>query len=214
MSQYELEYEVARNLADEYKRDGFNVFIEPSASVLPAFLKGVRPDLVALKENQNVLVEITRGDPRSLRRYSRLKERLSGRDDWTFRLVVLRNTKAEPALEKMSAERIEFALSQFEELADRDFQLPALFLGWTIFEAIARSIDPIDFSKPQSPKRLVQQLATLGLIEDKEVKFLSELIVKRNSFAHGSYNVFTNRRELKQFREILEKLYKFTSVTL
>jgi hypothetical protein len=58
MSGAKVEKEAIRGAAKEYEERGYAVTLEPPAAVLPDFLAGYEPDLVARSTDENVLVEV------------------------------------------------------------------------------------------------------------------------------------------------------------
>src|SRR5690349_14781548 len=70
------------NVASRYEAEGFDVFIQPSPSVLPPFLRECRPDAVAMSKDKNIAIEIVRPDVAASNRTQRLQQLLAGRRDW------------------------------------------------------------------------------------------------------------------------------------
>jgi hypothetical protein len=59
VSGYYLEPAVLDAMVPTLEADGFLVIIHPRQDVLPTFMQGYRPDMVAYKENKNLAIEIT-----------------------------------------------------------------------------------------------------------------------------------------------------------
>jgi hypothetical protein len=57
-----VEAQVVARVADDYRRRGYDVEVEPAANALPAFLHGFHPDLIARKPgDESVVVEVKVG---------------------------------------------------------------------------------------------------------------------------------------------------------
>lgn len=82
-----------RQVAAEYRRKGYRVKVQPASAELPAELKNVRPDLIATRGKERVIVEVkTRKTLARSRQLSALAE-AAERLGWRFELVL---TNPEP----------------------------------------------------------------------------------------------------------------------
>ena len=88
-----------------------------------------------------------------------------------------------------------------------------LLRGWATFEALARYLMPEEFSKPQTPGRLVEKLAFEGYVTPSEADLLRRLAAIRNSFIHGDLNQSVSNTELETFIGILRIMSGFESVS-
>lgn len=52
------EHELLSEVANQYRSQGYQVFVEPRVEGLPDFLREFRPDLVARGKKENVVVEV------------------------------------------------------------------------------------------------------------------------------------------------------------
>jgi hypothetical protein len=80
----------ARAIAEEYRSKGYEVIEEPSPAQLPDFLASYRPDLLAQRGDEAVIVEVKSRsslakDPQ-IRELARL---LQTKPHWNFELVVV-----------------------------------------------------------------------------------------------------------------------------
>src|SRR5947209_20446919 len=66
------EREAIKQYADWYSRQGYQVSIEPSPRELPEFLRTLAPDLIAHRDDENVVVEIKTSSPASFEQVQRL----------------------------------------------------------------------------------------------------------------------------------------------
>ena len=76
-------------IVQEYRAQGYDVVLFPSEKDLPPFLRGFRPDLLAKKPQENVVVEFKRRDQlregKWVAEMARLLEKKKG---WRFKLVL------------------------------------------------------------------------------------------------------------------------------
>lgn len=90
-----LEREVQGKVARKYRRMGYDVQENPAPDLLPDFMQGTRPDIVARSQADNVVVEIKRH--RALKGSNELvsvAESVSGHPGWRFELIVLEDADA------------------------------------------------------------------------------------------------------------------------
>src|ERR1700733_469464 len=61
MTSYDAAQEFVREVASEYEEEGYEVVVKPSAGQLPEILRDFRPDIIATRGSETVLVEVKRG---------------------------------------------------------------------------------------------------------------------------------------------------------
>ncbi|EDN67721.1 hypothetical protein BGP_4960 [Beggiatoa sp. PS] len=75
----------ARIVAKELEDDGYTVIFEPSPEQIPFSLDTYIPDLLATKNNDNLIIEIkTRDIPNIMNRYRKVIEIIQTHPDWKF----------------------------------------------------------------------------------------------------------------------------------
>jgi hypothetical protein len=77
LSGYELERAVLDTMVPELVAEGYRVVIHPKRDMLPTFLRGYQPDMVAYKDNKNLAIEIKAQSP-----VARVKERVLRELGW------------------------------------------------------------------------------------------------------------------------------------
>ena len=85
-----LEKQRARDIAEEYRSQGYEVIEEPSPGQLPDFLFGYRPDLLIRKGNEAIIVEVK--SRTSLARNPQVQDLariLQPKPHWNFELVIV-----------------------------------------------------------------------------------------------------------------------------
>ena len=50
--------EVIESLLPRYEAEGFDVYVNPSPSILPPFMQTYRPDAIALKKDKKIAIEV------------------------------------------------------------------------------------------------------------------------------------------------------------
>lgn len=76
-------------VAQQYEKDGYKVSFEPQTSTLPFNLGSYRPDLLAVKsENEGYIIEVkSKSTSASVDRFREIAETVSQHNGWHFLLV-------------------------------------------------------------------------------------------------------------------------------
>ena len=83
-----VEAQIVARVADDYRRRGYEVHIEPASNAIPEFLRGFHPDLIARKPGDSVVVEVKVGTRTSAAEQLReIAERVNQEPGWRFSLV-------------------------------------------------------------------------------------------------------------------------------
>lgn len=193
--------------------EGFAVTIEPNSLSLPAFLEGFRPDAVAYGKSKNLIIEVTSQTPSALKRVQKLQEKISGQSGWELRIVWTSAGTAPRTLHRTSATLIEETAQDIETAIRGGHYKAAFLLAWASLEAVGRAILPNELAKPQTPLRIVEQLATRGLLSPDEADDLRELISKRNRLVHGELRVDVRKRDVSSLVDVIRKLTRSITET-
>lgn len=190
----------ARKLAEQ----GYDVISEPTAALLPDALKAFRPDGIAIGKEPKLVIELASEGPQSSKRIAQLQEALKELAGWKLHLVV----SASLALSEIpTADEASILLNidRARKLLVHEPQA-ALLIAWATLEALSRSRRPAEFARAQSPGRIIERLATEGIITASEANSLRKLAVKRNAFIHGDLTQAVDPEELASFMQIIAKL--------
>ena len=180
-------------LAATYEQRGYSVLKDPSPDQVPFDLDGYRPDLVAVKGDSHLIVEVKTSAARiSVDRLQSLAQEISRHPGWRFLLVTLDDVDVEaiPASENELPNwlQLEEKLSQAKSLVNQGAVEPALLYLWSIFEsalrmrAIARSI-PVERLPADM---LLKHLYSQGEVPVDDIDFYQEFMSKRNRLTHGA----------------------------
>lgn len=138
-----LDDEKLNSLASTYVRDGFDVLIEPSPHQLPFDLGGYCPDLIAVKGETHLMIEVKPSASRvSVDRLQSLAQEIAQHAGWRFLLVTLDDVDAKtiPTTEGELPTWRELGdkVKRVDSLLDEGAFEPALLYLWSIFEAALR----------------------------------------------------------------------------
>jgi uncharacterized protein YutE (UPF0331/DUF86 family) len=197
-------------LREKYEDDGYSFFAYPPASVVPGFLQDYRPDAIAVRGEERVVIEIRQRSQRSEPRLSRIAERFAAHPDWRF--VVVYPDDVVPDLESLglsSAAEIEAQLREAEQLSRAKHHRAAFVLGWAIIEALARALQggkERDSSVSRSPRELVEILERNGFIGFEDGRRLRDLVRLRNATVHGDFGVAVDQSAVEQLLQVARRL--------
>jgi uncharacterized protein YutE (UPF0331/DUF86 family) len=203
------EADLLAGLLSQYEAEGFEVFIQPSSAMLPAFLKGQRPDAVAIKQDRKIAIELVRARGDSPGKVQQLRELFSGHPDWEVRVYYVAPRSPTGAIEIASRSSIDGAIQQVLELHAAGQVLAALLTGWATLEAAARALLPDLFERAQPTERLIEVLASEGYLTPKEADVLRKIGAARNAAVHGQLDVRIEPAQLDELLSVLRTLTKF-----
>lgn len=181
-------------LRESYEQDGYEFFLQPSPNLLPRFLSGFRPDAIALKGDEKLIIEVKASErPQWSGLIKRLSEAMKGHPDWQLRLHTYQPATddvqsipiPDPALLR---ERVK----ELEALCDSGHARAALLLSWSILEAIVRGIMSargLHQGGLLSRRGIVQFLEMDGLVTGDEIAALRRQAELGNRVAHGDLTV-------------------------
>jgi hypothetical protein len=201
------EREAIRQYADWYSRHGYQVSIQPSPRGLPEFLRTLAPDLIAHRDDENVVVEIKTSSPASFEQVQRLARALEHRAGWKLRVVYADLPDPEwapPSELPQTADLLARLDNLSAEGGDDDPNRLRFLLLWSIIEAAARHrLSALNISPTSriSSSALIKMLLTEGIIEEDEYSVLRRALAVRNAIAHGFLNQPVDTALFEQIRE-------------
>ncbi len=200
----ETEAELLAATVRQLSEQGYDVVVQPSASILPASLQRWRPDAVAIGRHPKLIVEVASERPEAARRIAELQQALKAETDWKLYLVLNRASGA-PDLVTIEDTDIAPFLDRAVAVATIDARA-ALMMAWAALEALSRNRRPDEFSRPQSPGRIVERLASEGVVGPSDAEFLRTMAQKRNRFVHGDLRQVIEPNEVRRFVSLLQEL--------
>jgi len=188
-----------REIANEYKEKGYEVYTNPRQNELPDFLIGFEPDLIARKENDNVLIEVkTRQDKSDIKQFESIINDINKREDWRFE-VVFTNTKEKKIntsqLQTLSSELITERLDEINRLIQFESFEAAFLLSWSTLEAVLREklINENKSSLDKTTLSIIKTMFSIGLLNQNDYKTLQIANKLRNTVIHGFQQKIDNK---------------------
>ncbi len=181
-------------VAQKYEKDGYKVFIEPPEPNLPFDLGSYRPDILALKsENDGYIIEIkSKTTHVSVDQFRELAETISQHNGWHFMLITgddIDSNEPEQKSEKplLSWEQILARKKRGGELLDLGETEGAYLTFWGIIEAMMRKrAEQVSIPIERFPTlSLIKHLYSQGELSIEQFDKLLELLKIRNQFVHG-----------------------------
>ena len=198
-------------IAEEYQKKGYEVIFQPQHEDLPAFLEGYRPDIIAQREEDKVVIKIvSRLDNASAHYVHYLAEKIEKQPDWRFEVVMSNsNDLVDSASIEGSLEdtEIKSRIPVARELADKDLE-SALLYAWSLAEATLRLLaqkEELSLSR-LDPPYLLKRLVTDGVISKAEYQLLRNALVSRNAVAHGFKTTQLTPSSSRQLIDTTEQL--------
>lgn len=180
-----------REIVKDYQSKGYTVIVNPKQSELPSFIKGFQPDIIAKREDENVLIEVkTKTDRADLRQFESLAAELQKKKNWRFE-VVFTNPKSKPlALDNqrtLNDQSVNRRIAEINKLINYDSFEAAFLLSWATIEAVLRQKLTNEKSATIEKQTLsvIRTMFSLGLLNQRDYKLLQEINQKRNHLIHG-----------------------------
>lgn len=211
MSSHHTEIDTLMDLMPELEAEGYEVFVNPSRSILPAFLKNFMPDVIARKEGKNLAIEVKRRSTSGDAKIQKIQELFKNQKDWDFRIIWIAPSSQPMSMDLPSRSIVKSRIKEVESLASMKHGGAAFLLAWATFEAISRLLLPDQFQRPQTPSRLIETLAGDGYLTPTEADILRRMAEKRNKLIHGDLKTRISKSEVNKLLEILRTLSKIAS---
>jgi hypothetical protein len=193
-------------LANYYEAQGYKVVIEPSQGELPDFLRGFHPDLIAIKPDGNIVVEVSSTNKvRRVDYWRELAEMVNRQAGWSFELVL--PPSSEPQAESLSEPEIREILKSSRTLASEGATEAGFLFVWSAVEAALRLLmERYNVETPDTrPGTLIGRLYGDGLMEREDYASLTNYLLYRNSLVHG-FRQSVTEEDIAQLQAIVERL--------
>ncbi|NOK31716.1 hypothetical protein HMI49_00680 [Corallococcus exercitus] len=179
-------------LAADFKSKGYVVHVEPQPLELPFELLGYRPDLVAIKGDEGVVVEVKASTERlSIDRFREIAERIAEHKGWRFVLVTLDEPTGvgSPAVLSQTPDwaGLQQRMKVVDDLVRQGLWEPAVLYLWSVIEAaLRRRAEQVHIPVERFPAtRLLDQLYSAGEISVKDFDGFRTVLHVKNQVAHG-----------------------------
>lgn len=194
-----------RDLAREYRSKGYAVYVEPKGDTLPDFLSEYSPDLIAVKEDESVVIEVkTKETLATTPKLRALADTISHEEGWRLDLVITNprqtNESHRPA-GPSDLESVLTRLAEAEHLAHSGSSEAGMLLTWSAAEGLlrfgARRAGLV--TENATAIHLAAQLYSHGLIGDSSYRAVKDNVATRNSLVHGQSVSGLTADEVKTF---------------
>jgi hypothetical protein len=197
-------------LAREYRDRGYQVTVGPEPEQLPEPLARFRPDLLARKADDLVVVEVKAREALPDQQLQDLVKVVREQPGWRFELVLLKPEPGPPGTKAWSAEDVADNLRQVEAILGSGHLEGALLLAWSAAEATLRLLA----EKERLPLErddavyLLRLLVTRAVITREEYGRLWEVLELRNAVAHGLKPPQLDAAKIRGFCELVAGLLR------
>ncbi|WP_210515383.1 hypothetical protein [Hymenobacter terricola] len=179
-------------LAESYRQQGYSVTAPPDRESVPFDLNGFRPDLLAEKEGQHLLILANNTQqPISISRLRELTETIKQQSALGWRLLLI-NYSAESAAGGLPQDPISWStivqrISQAKKLREAGEAEAAILLFWSALEALLRRhAESLGFPLEQlSVRALLDYLYSDADLSYEHFDQAKHLLSGRNKVAHG-----------------------------
>jgi hypothetical protein len=184
----EHEGEMERAAAAMLAKDGYHVEANPDLASLPFDLRGYRPDLIATRNDEKLIVEVKGSVLRaSIDRYREIAELISSYPGWRFVLVTPDDIPNVGASRILGWDGINRRRVEGTRLLEMGQTSAAFLLLWTALEAAMRrqareSHSPAERLPLSS---LVKHLYSSGELSMEQYERANSYLQTRNQVAHG-----------------------------
>lgn len=177
-------------LAREYRKKGYEVTITPTRVQLPDFLSPLSPDLLAVGNNEKVVIEVKH--QHSLAKsldLEKLADAVNRHPGWRFELVVI-NPKPDKPLEQsqfLNGKELQRRLQSIGALIKAKDLDSAVVLIWASLEGALRLIAHVEGLEVDEMRtdQLLKKSLSLGLIGKNSYDTLAQGVRIRNAVVHG-----------------------------
>lgn len=184
------EREAVEMVAREFEEKGYSVAMEPDPATLPFDLPNYRPDFLATRGDEHLIIEIkSRASPRSLERYKEIAEIVGRQKNWRFMLSTIEEQYQDEGT-ALTTDVDTTALSQLikklELLFNSENYALALPYLWTAYISGMRIVGqnngvPVDAT---SDKSVLNYMYSLGEISNDEYSESLQYLALRNELVH------------------------------
>ena len=207
MTPHERETAVLDRVRASLIAEGFEVITHPGELDLPDFLQQLRPDALAHKGNEHVVVEVMSRGARTEAKLRLLRLAVSEKPNWRLKTVWTSSHTVPQSLEIPSLDTVNASLHEVDDLIESGHLRAAFLMCWAGLEGISRLLLPDELQKPQTPGRVIEYLSSSGFILREEASRLRKMIESRNRLVHGVLQANLTQHEVIEIRDVLWKLH-------
>lgn len=197
-----------QEVAREYRSRGYDVVVEPEPGQLPEALSRFRPDFVARKADEVVVVEVKSRGSLTDPELQELAKAVRAQPGWRFELIVLKPELGPPGTKLWNADDVANSLRQVEAILGSDHREAALLLAWSAAEATLRLLADKErlLLERDDALYLLKLLATRAVITREQHDLLWEVLQLRNAVAHGLKPPLLHTAKIEDLCELISAL--------
>jgi uncharacterized protein YutE (UPF0331/DUF86 family) len=203
------EFDILESIVPRFEAEGFEVFLNPSPSILPPFMQDYRPDAVALRHDKKIAIEVLGSPDHSKHKVRDLQSLFAPHRDWELRVFYVPASESGMAIDVASRKAILNSMQEVRELETNGHLRAALIMAWAALEALGRVLLPDQFRKSQTPARLIEVLASEGYLTPQEADKARAAIQLRNFAVHGGFDPVIDEKLVADFIAVLETVVRF-----
>jgi len=171
-----------RNIAAEYRKQGYTVTVPSRETALPSFLSDHMPDLIAEKDNDKVVVEIKRSDNlKGSNALTELAERVAAQRGWRLELVTLH---ADDTAFHISREWLEHLLKPHSAVSGAATKAMYTIEVMRFLLHVAAGDNNIRF-RDKSDLYIARELVYRGVVDQSVLDRMETAFAWRNDWMHG-----------------------------
>ena len=190
LTAHESERQRVQKVGQVYRDKGYDVLIEPKGDQLPDFLQAFRPDLIAHKGDEHIVVEVKmRGRVSDLPQVNELAKVVRNEADWKFELFLLgpENSFFVNGASLFTVEEIRSKIVEVALFVENGHLEAAFLMGWSLAEATLRVLAVKEGIEGETATSdyLLKQMTFEGIIARETYHDLKRAQQTRNAIAHG-----------------------------
>ncbi len=204
-----------RSTVDNLRKQGYAVVVEPDPTAIPFDLQQYRPDILATRGDENLIIEIkTRGEHRSVERYQEIAEIVGSHENWRFMLSTV--NELEPldqssVGDQANPQSLNRMLSKLDLLLSSENYDLALPYLWSVYISAMRIVGqradvPIDITSDRS---VLNYMYSLGEISSDEYESAKTFLALRNKAVHSLEIDISRETILEMYRHTQHKLHEW-----
>ena len=206
MTETDTEKQVLQREVARLQSEGYDVFLQPRAPLVPEFLGDYVPDAVATGKGKKIVLEVARPSKLGSEKLQEVAARFAKQREWELKVLLVSPISHDETLPVQSRQTIDGALDEIERLKAMSAFRAAFLLAWATLEAEGRASIEGKFERPQSSGRLVQVLSQEGYLTPTDADQLRTLSEKRNRLIHGDLSTEISSPDLDSLLRILRQL--------
>lgn len=199
-------------IADEYRRKGYEVLTHPPDEHLPDFLIPFKPDLIAQSSLEKVAIRVqASGRVRRTDSLTELAEAVEAHPGWRLDLAIERpqeRDKPDPDEPRIEKAVIRQRLQEGEQLLNQGLLDAALLIIWSALEAAcwwAFRKEKLRLER-NTPAAYVSRLYSELFVDEDEFRHLKAILELRNAIAHGVQGAEVQNSDIQKILKIARRL--------